>query len=283
MNSFGHYQSDELKWLYEYLQEKFREYRPDVHLKKNGYVNSIEDNLIANLNLADFKSDFSQGKGNELDGKILAIHSSAALVVNCFAPFRKRGEIVDIPSLGKFKVQNFEKKCPTGLRGTPPHLDVLLSNDSGHIAIESKFTEHFKTTTPVFKDAYFKKEWEIDTIDGFFKEMNRICGQSGGNYSYLDAAQLIKHAIGLANTYCEEVKALVYLYWRPLDLDSVPVAVRDIILQHETEIEQFSSRVNNSALKFHALCYNELWDRMEKTASTMLKDQLTELRSRYSV
>ena len=52
----------------------------------------------------------------------------------------------------------FERTFPTGMLGTPPHLDVTLTTDSRRvIAIESKFLETYPARTGVrpFRDTYF--------------------------------------------------------------------------------------------------------------------------------
>ena len=81
--------------------------------------------------------------GNELKMKFCAVHSSCALAVNTFAPFKDRpGDLVLLGQSG-FEPPTFEKELPSGLRGTPPTLDVFLCRGSEVIAIESKFTEYF--------------------------------------------------------------------------------------------------------------------------------------------
>lgn len=44
----------------------------------------------------------------------------------------------------------------------------------------------------------------------------------GIGYQLLDAAQLIKHAFGLAHSRKNEPVTLVYLYWEPLDAGLSP-------------------------------------------------------------
>jgi hypothetical protein len=74
----------------------FSHANPNITIDKRGYVGRPEANLIPGVSLADFESDLRAGAGAELDGKFLAVHSSCALVVNCFAPFRFGGMPLDI-------------------------------------------------------------------------------------------------------------------------------------------------------------------------------------------
>jgi hypothetical protein len=67
---------------------------PHAVLDKNGYVNEAEQNLIEGVRLKDFEADLLQGDGNEMKGKFRAAHSSSALAVNTFAPFKAHPDAV---------------------------------------------------------------------------------------------------------------------------------------------------------------------------------------------
>jgi len=109
-----------------------RRIRPDLTLSEKGYVSAPEENTLPGVELRQFAADLEQGDGNELQSKFLAAHSSSALAVNCFAPFRDA--IVDLSLQGAigFVSLQFERKCPTGLKGRrapnlpggPPNADA---------------------------------------------------------------------------------------------------------------------------------------------------------------
>jgi hypothetical protein len=100
-----------------------------------------EDNLLPGVRLEQFEQDLRRGAGNDLRMKFCAVHSSCALVVNTIAPFKDRpGDLVLLGQSG-FEPPIFEKELPTGLRGTPPTLDVFLRRGSEVIAIESSLTD----------------------------------------------------------------------------------------------------------------------------------------------
>ncbi len=80
---------------YEALYCAFRSLKPGVVMdsgKSKPYVECLEDNLLEGVFRRDFENDLAQVSGNELAGKIRAIHSSAALAVNSFAPFKQNQE-----------------------------------------------------------------------------------------------------------------------------------------------------------------------------------------------
>ena len=112
------------------LSEALKRLDPETETDHMGYTSSFRDNLVPCVHPDDFEADLRQGDGNELEGKFRAAHSSSALAVNSFGPFRRH--IADLSLLGAepFQYLHFERKCPTGLRGTAPNLDVLLEGST---------------------------------------------------------------------------------------------------------------------------------------------------------
>jgi hypothetical protein len=97
--------------------------------------------------------DFGSGAGQELDEKLCAAHSSAALVVNTFGRWRAEAASLHIAGVSGFRNIRFEMAFPTGLGGTPPHLDLFADGDS-IVAVESKCTEWMDSTPALFSDSY---------------------------------------------------------------------------------------------------------------------------------
>ena len=127
---------DLLKCSYAALLAGAKEVAPSVHYDQQGYASLWELNLMEGLPLRTIGDDLRSRAGCELDGKLRAAHSSAALAVNTFGPWRENASSLQVGEIG-FKRIRFEVTCPTGLRGTPPHLDVLAEGNLP-VAIESK-------------------------------------------------------------------------------------------------------------------------------------------------
>ena len=262
------------------LTSKFKEINPKIKLCKNARTRTLEDNLIQGVCVNDFSCDFERGGGNELCGKIQSVYSSAALAVNCFAPFKRN--LSDLSLLGEtgFDSLEFEKKCPTGLCGTPPHLDVVVENEHTVIGIESKLTEHIQGHKANFSESY-KKIKDGRKNGKWRKEMCRICRLKNNQeqYKYLDAAQLIKHAFGLLNTYPNKAVSLVYLYWEPANADKC-----QNFKAHREEIKKLSDKVADDSPSFKAFSYAELWRKWETDAAPdWLKQHIACLRKRYEI
>lgn len=241
-------------------------------VSKDGYVCCPEDNLISSVHMANFKDDMDSGSGNELKGKFRALHSSSALAVNVFAKWKNNP--LDLFLCGKkgFQSLTFEKKCPTGLGGTPPNLDVFLDNDHLLIAVESKFLEYLTPKKGLFSASYTRDNLP-QSEEACWYLIDRIKEQPK---QHLDAAQLIKHYIGLRNLPLARDKeiALLYLFWEPENWKDFEVFHR-----HRGEISDFVSCFDELSVKFIYQSYPELWDEWEQHYKDI--SHVSELRERY--
>jgi hypothetical protein len=231
------------------------------------------------VSAADFEADLSAGDGNELQTKFRAAHSSSGLAVNCFAPFRCRIADLTLPDGGAFETLQFEQKCPTGLRGgRAPNLDVLLTGPDGVVGIESKLSEFLAPHRAEFSPAYAEQIRDERRDQGYFCEMLRLI-DAPNSYVWLDAAQLIKHAFGLARTFRDGPVTLLYLYWEPANPD-----VRPEFAAHRQEIATFAERVAGSTPRFRAISYPDLWRSWDAARpADWLARHLEALRGRYEI
>lgn len=259
------------------LREALIRYKPTITVNDKGYAEFLQDNLLSAIAVEDFKADLQAGDGKELEGKFRAAHSSSALVVNSFAPFRTQIADLRLLDAGPFDQLEFEKKCPTGLQGIPPNLDVLLSGPNNIIGVESKLTEYLGKHSGKFSIAYRERIRDERRGQPFFREMLRLIGEPD-SYIWLDAAQLIKHAFGLAHTFRGKSTTLLYLYWEPLNPEC-----SSVFGEHRKEISEFAQRVEGSKPSFEAMSYPALWSQWAETAPEWITKHLEDLGSRYLV
>ena len=259
------------------LREAFERHWPATAIDGKGYTNSYRDNLLSFVALEDFEDDLRAGVGKELESKFCAAHSSAALAVNCFAPFKPRIADLAMQEGDIFEDLRFEYKCPTGLLGIPPHLDVMLFGPGVVVGIESKLTEYLTRHSAEFSPSYNMYIRDKRRDQGYFREMLRLMSEPD-SYMYLDAAQLIKHAFGLSWMFRRESVTLLYIYWEPLNPESDPV-----FAQHRREVSEFAKRVEGSTPTFRAMSYDELWSNWRASESDWLSEHLDELSARYLV
>ncbi len=261
------------------LKEGMDHARHEVRIDDKGYVDRPEDNLLGGLAIEVFEADLSAGAGQELTGKFLAVHSSSALAVNCFAPIKAAGVPFSIGSNSKLLVEGFERRFPTGLaRAQPPHLDVVASGANELVAIESKCVEYLSPKQPVFSDRYESGIADERAAGPWYAEMMRLRSGSGATYRWLDAAHLIKHAFGLALAQPARLTTLVYIFWEPMDADFSP-----LFAEHRAEIAAFAERVAGGSPGFEAMSYPELWNAWDETGDPFLTRHVAALRARYEV
>ena len=191
-----------------------------------------------------------------------ALHSSSALAANFFDYWTNGDKAILLWALGvdgdSAKPLDFEAKFPTGLGGTPPHLDVAITLDSGFvIAIECKFTEFLQRSTrgkPKFKPSYFPPSESIWTQVGL-PECQRLAEElreDPREFEYLDSGQLLKHALGLAIQHGKGFN-LYYLYYD---------GAGDRSEAHKREIACFDDRVG-AEIRFKALTYQDVFCKLK--------------------
>jgi hypothetical protein len=230
------------------------------------------------VTLTDFEADLRQGDGNELEGKFRAAHSSCALAVNTFAPFKSNPAALPLPVGTGFTSLRFERKCPHGLRGKSPNLDVLAECPSGVVAIESKCLEPLELHEAEFSPAYAAGIVDERRQTGWFREMLRLSDKPD-DYRWLDAAQLVKHAFGLAHTFKQGPVTLLYLFWEPSNPEEFP-----IFAEHRTEIARFAASIAGGTPAFIAMSYPELWNSWSaRTRPEWIRSHVIRLKVRYGV
>ena len=137
---------------------------------------------------------------------------------------------------------SFEAQFPTGLPGNPPNLDVALRLPLGEVwAIESKFTEPFASAKrgPVFKDKYFPLGQPVWSERGLIRcaAVASVLQKGDVVFQHLDAAQLLKHALGLQVNHPGHF-TLVYLY-----ADQYADQEASEPKLHRSEIDRFGTAV----------------------------------------
>lgn len=225
-----------------------------------GYTRRPAQNLVPGVEVNDFWSDLGAGAGNELtDGardpaKFCAAFSSSALAVNSFGPFRHHPTNLDLAGRRGFSEAQFEKPLPTGLRGTDPHLDFFAAGPSSVVCVESKFLE------PLWpKEAKFARSYggAIEALaESHWTTVYRELKINPKMFKFLDAAQLVKHYLGMRNTlgHLQVDQALLYVYWEPDNAAQIEAYV-----DHRNEVKQFAQAVSGGQIAFIARSYLQLW------------------------
>ena len=241
-----------------------------------GYTKTPQENLLLGVDLATFEDDLRRGDGNELRTKFRAVHSSSALAVNCFAPFKTQPRrLVLLGKQGATKLE-FERNFKIFHGGRSPNLDVWIERDRDFVAVESKLLEYLTPKKPEFSSAYDRLA--PPKSDPYWWQVYEEAKQ--GSKQYLDRAQLIKHYFGL-NRFREQNPettelTLLYIFWEPLNWSEFGECKK-----HREEVAAFAQAVANSPIRFQWMTYNDLWE--EWSAIPHLAEHARSLKARYEV
>jgi hypothetical protein len=239
-----------------------------------GYVKDGRLNLVPGVTPEMIKADYCRGSGHEWLKKFKAIHSSAALVANTFGRWKTDPRRLKVLGLSGFTQPELEAPCPTGLRGTPPNLDVLLQSSDAVIGIESKLLEPLKPTKPHFSPSYSRDR--LPQCEDCW--WNLLAQVRDGPPAHLDIAQLVKHYLGLRKQFAAGQKVyLLYLYWKPLNSAAI-----NEYSELAKEIDCFRSAISeDSAVQFISMDYLQLWNSWSGDAELSQHAHL--LKQRYGV
>lgn len=259
------------------------------------YLNNLNDNLFLTLP-EHVTSQLINGAGKELPpydagsgkfqcanesnvvAKMLALHSSSALVCNVFCYWYSQNSLTPLEkALGlnnSILDFNIEVKMKTGLTGIPPHLDVVFKCADMVYGIESKFTEPYKI---------LKKKISMGTVSytpALWKDKNLpkcaeivqkiISGKLDGVFKTLDAPQLLKHSLGLANNH--KHFSLMYFWFE--------VTGSEESKQHQSEIIEFSKMVGDE-ISFRPTSYQGFFTSLKTECAGLHESYIDHIEQRY--
>jgi hypothetical protein len=243
-----------------------------------GFVRDLDSNLRVPLAAAT-RAAFARGteltRRQSQPARIAALHSSAALVANVFDHWSARDAAPLVAALGlgvEHVTLAFEEPLATGVEGDPPTSDVVLRCESGNVvAIESKFGEWLVRRAPNradLKPKYFTSAFWADAGLPRCQRLAEDLRAGRERFKHLHAAQLLKHALGLARqkhgsaaaagrgagaapreVAAQSTHELRYLYH---EWPRAPAVV------HRAELERFAAYVG-AEIRFSASTYQDLY------------------------
>lgn len=255
------------------------------------YTVDLNQNLFEPL-LEENQKRFEDGNGHEVQGsldapaKMQALHSSSALGVNIFQYWQKRGLIKEIASACGFCNRNsnysenivFEDKYYINTKFViPPNIDVVFHNYESSpyklFAVECKFSEVYGGRAHGgLKSKYLEEEnlWsDLAALNKLGWEINH----DAKRYSYLDAAQLIKHILGLKACVGIKEFKLLYLWYDVLGIDGA---------SHRAEVEDFTKIAKSDGINFLAVTYQELITNLDRDYRAEHSEYIKYLTERYN-
>ena len=216
----------------------------ELSANKKGFSDPMGGLLRGEL-YSETRRELEDGVGRELN-RIHSLRSSTALSLNVFEPWRFHPSPIAEVLGSVADAMSFEAKQPTGLGGESPHLDVLLTGKEVPVGVEAKFLEPYTKKTGSFRDSYF----ENASLWGSLRECKRLAERIASDrevFNWLEADQLIKHALGLSKNHPEGFR-LVLVWYRIEGRTAHRI---------EEEIGRFVRAVS-SDIDFSAITYQEL-------------------------
>lgn len=265
-----------------------------------------DDKDINEYGLRKINNDaYSKGSGNEIIDKIekkeenktittrakmKAVFSSSAIAVNLFQYWQEKKNITPLlkalmdnkcPKILKNIKINFESKIfPIKIKNktiATPNIDITITykdeneNENEYvIAIESKFTEPYKSKT---YQGLGSKQYNDDSL---WNDLPNIKEKRNITTKHLDYPQLIKHILGLKSILKSTEKfTLLYLWY------DVPGTEES--KEHKEEIEAFATIAKADGIKFHHITYQKVIDNLNKLCpEECYQDYINYLKQRYN-
>jgi len=251
----------------------------NVRVDRAGHTDSVDANLWRPLSPRS-RIVFRQAAGAALEERLRSLHSSSALVANVFDYWSVQDATPLAKALGvQGVIDGIEFEAPTaaGLPSQTLNLDVCLTlTDGRSVGIESKFGEWL---TPRVPGSGLMRPKTADVTarrwaDGGLPRCQALAeAMHAGkrSFRYLDATQLLQHALTLAGQPGHHGFALWYLYYAW----DVPQAQ-----QHAHELDVFATEVG-AELGFRALTYQSMFDALKQASGRWHADYITYLQRRY--
>ncbi|MEZ5825000.1 MAG: hypothetical protein R3C97_09740 [Geminicoccaceae bacterium] len=199
------------------------------------------------------------------------------MALNSFLPWEEHTSELRLSALGSVEKLTFDARCPTGVRGTPPHLDMIAATGSTIVAATARGSGYLGRRFALLAAAY--DSLEVPPSMRPWQEILPLLRQGGRNFFHVDAASLLKFALGLARTFPNHDLTLLYLYWEPVD-----AARFEIFRRHRNELAELAERVENSAVRLRSKSFHELWGEWEEQSDNpWLRELVAQLRGRYDM
>jgi hypothetical protein len=268
--------------LFTQIQERQREWA--LQYKGCTKFTDYQDNLFEELE-PDAKNEYTSGDGHELDSHMYSLISSSALCCNFFHHWRYHNPSKLCLALGihgNVPQLRFEAKPekPAGIGGRNPNIDVLIASDNRELtAIECKFSEPYQGSPNVpackpLPESYFREGVSVwERMPHCYDLAKRLPHVAEGDVPlrYLAADQLIKHAVGLLNTYPWKNWRLVYLWYDGGSDDDKA---------HRNEIVRFTEAISGD-FRFENTTYQTIFSRLCEDPDTSKSEWADYMRRRY--
>ncbi len=237
----------------------------------DGRLNDPGMGLVAPIDVALFRNQ------PFLLEKLRQPESGAAIALNSFALWRDSPGELELAGVAGFREVLLNLRCPTGIRGTPPHLDVLARGRRALVAVTARGFEYLGRHTSRVAPAYL----ELSPPSGLapWLELLRDLAERRVSYRFLNAAMLGKLALALGRTFPEYHIHLLQLFLEPRDADAYEPFAR-----HRAELDALRERVDGSRVRFAFDSFGTVWRQWAgRDQPSWLPQLVSQLEARYDI
>ena len=220
--------------------------------------------------------------------------SSAALAANAFGFFLHRAS--GLPPLPGCRDEQWPARrlsLEATVRfpwsgGRHPVLDCLVATPSALIGVESKRYEPFRDKKfAAFSDAYWRAVWS-NRMKGYERVRDRL-RENPDLFSFLDAAQLVKHAFALRSEVHrpgahQGLRAILFYVHAEPEVwpRSGRVIDDEALARHRDEIAGFARRTAGDEVAFVSCSYRNLLETWRNAPDTDIQSHVEEVIGRFS-
>lgn len=253
------------------LEEALRHGRATETLAPSSRVRQVGDLLIEGLDQEQLPDSIDRTR-------LRSAHGAAALAVNSFLPWQQAHGELPLGGWVGFDAVQFEVRCPTGLRGTPPHLDLVALRGGTAMAVTVRCTEYLARRKSAVATSYDRLLAETPGLEPWVGQLEQVRARPAV-FRHVDVGALVKNALALGRTFPDRSATLLYLYWEPLDAE-----LFDEFRRHRSELERLAEALGGARVAFDSQTFGLLWDEWSARGSpSWLAEHVDRLRARYAV
>jgi hypothetical protein len=213
----------------------------------------------------------------DLRGRLARPESPAALVLNSFLPWLRQAENLPLADIVGFRELHFDARCPTGVRGTPPHIELMASGPLGAAGVTARAFDYLGGRQGKLSPAYASLALP-PALASWGSLVRAVSGRSE-RFHHVDVPSLAKLAIGLGRIFIGRPIRLVYLFLEPIGAEGMAP-----FSGHRAELARLVELTRDSGVRLVPASFHEFWDIWAAgDRPAKLREIVAELGRRYAV
>jgi hypothetical protein len=213
----------------------------------------------------------------DLCARLVRPDSPAALTLNSFLPWLPRMELLRLVDIDGFKELHFDARCPTGVRGTPPHIELMASGTTGVVGATVRVFDYLGRRQSKLSPAYASLSIPPALVP--WTDLMRAVADQVERFHHVDVPSLVKLAIGMGRIFLNRPVRLLYLFLEPEG-----AAQLSPFKEHRAELARLAAATGESGVRLVPCSFHELWGEWRHgEAPPGLREIVAELSQRYAV